>query len=71
MRSHAEVLTSLIGELQRFKRRVEALALANEAQVIATRRHIEDVAVQLAEPNEDAYPPIRENGSFLPPPFLC
>jgi hypothetical protein len=71
MISRAEILTSFIGELRRFERRVEALALANEAQVIATRRHLNDTLAQMAEPSDDASPPIRENGSFLPPPFLC
>lgn len=67
MTSHAEILNSLIAELERCERLVTALTRANEAQVITTRMHLEDGIAQIVR-RDQSEPPRRQNGTFLPPP---
>jgi hypothetical protein len=66
MPMRADILRSLIVELDRVERRTSMLVRQNEARVIATRCHLNDTAIQLAKDSDEPDRPIRENGSFLP-----
>ena len=64
MGAHADILRSLIVELERFERSVAVFTRENEHRVVAARIHMDNAAAQLLSRSEDA--PVRENGSLLP-----
>ena len=66
MTSHAEILNSLIAELERCERLVTALTRATEAQVITTRMHLEDGIAQIVR-RDQSEPPRRQKERDVSP----
>ena len=66
MATHAEILISLLSELNRFDAQLGHLLRTNRAHVVSTNERIADSFEQIANCDERARR--RLNSSFLPPP---
>lgn len=62
MGTHADILTSLLMELNRFDQRLGHIVRANRDQIAATNERIADSFEQIASRER---PRLRVNGSFL------